>query len=247
MVAEEDVAHARALHRAPVRRVAADVRTATQRGELGDARLAREQRRAREAPRAAPCAQRAAARVGHADTEQLALRALALLAVPLGLALLLGPLLASPPLAARRVRARLRLLLAHDERLVALVDDDALPCEPLERHALVGALEALSTQLLQRCGVARSEERGLVAVLLPRAALAEGVLARVGHPHARERVWLGADEPGRAASLKEGGKRVASRLGHEVLLVGALALLLRLVVEQLAADDHEVRRAQRRR
>ena len=85
---------------------------------------------------------------------------------------------------------------------------------------LVGALEALLTQLLQRFGVARSEERGLVAVLLPRAALAEGVLARVGHPHARERVWLGTDEPARAATwFRFGfgfGRRVRARVRTRV-------------------------------
>ena len=107
-------AAARPLHRAPVRRATADVRAAAQRGELGDAGLAGEQRRAREPPRAAPRAERPPGRVGHTDAEQLALGALALLTVALGLVLLLAPVLAPPCFAARRVGTRLRLLLQHE-------------------------------------------------------------------------------------------------------------------------------------
>ena len=95
-------------------RVAADVRAAAQRGELGDTRLAGKQRRAREPPRAPPRAEGSPVRVGHTDAEQLALRALAPLTVPLGLVLLLALLLATSRLAARRVGARLRLLLRYD-------------------------------------------------------------------------------------------------------------------------------------
>ena len=76
--------------------------------------LAGEQRRAREPPRAAPRAERPPGRVGHTDAEQLALGALALLTVALGLVLLLAPVLAPPCFAARRVGTRLRLLLQHE-------------------------------------------------------------------------------------------------------------------------------------
>ena len=45
----------------------------------------------------------------------------------------------------------------------ALVDNDALPSEPLERHSLVGGLEGLRTQQLEGLGVASCEERRLAA------------------------------------------------------------------------------------
>ena len=54
--------------------------------------------------------------------------------------------------------------LPHDQRLVALVDDDALPSEPLERDALVGSLEALGAQQLEGRRIASCEERCLAAL-----------------------------------------------------------------------------------
>ena len=110
----------------------------------------------------------------------------------------------------------------HECRLVA-----ALPLSLLRLNSLrLDLVAALPLSLLRL----NSLRLDLVAVLLPRAALAEGVLTRVGHPDARERVGLRADEARRAAALQEGGKRVAARLGHEVLLVGVCSLPLRAVV-----------------